>query len=396
MKYVELCCVVGGDNKNKYYKMQENGDGTWTATYGRVGSTENVKKYPISRWEAKYREKQIKGYQDVTALRTEVISKGFKDIQDSSIAELLNTLQKYSKQSILDNYTVAIKNVTQAQVKRAQELLDTLSTYLTPDRFNRYEIDQYLTSLYTVLPRKMKHVKDHILNGDGDLKKAKEILTTEQELVDNMASQVQLQTSDDGEQKTLEEALGLKIEKPTDPEIEEIKKLMDTDVILFKNAYKVTNVRTQKRFEESRGKCNKPWVKKLFHGSRNENWLSILQKGLMIRPSGVALTGAMFGNGVYAADKARKSIGYTSSKGSYWAKGTSNQAFLAIFEFLTGLELRVEKHEAWMYNLTEKQLKSKGPYDSLFAKGGYDLRNNEYIVYNEAQCTIKYIIEIKG
>ena len=44
----------------------------------------------------------------------------------------------------------------------------------------------------------------------------------------------------------------------------------------------------------------------------------------------------------------------------------------------------------------EQKLKAKGDYDSLFAKGGVDLKNNEYIVYNDNQCTIKYIIELKS
>lgn len=33
-------------------------------------------------------------------------------------------------------------------------------------------------------------------------------------------------------------------------------------------------------------------------------------------------------------------------------------------------------------------------YDSVFAKGGADLRNNEYIVYRPEQCTVSHLIEI--
>ncbi len=36
----------------------------------------------------------------------------------------------------------------------------------------------------------------------------------------------------------------------------------------------------------------------------------------------------------------------------------------------------------------------KREFDSVFAKGGADLRNNEYIVYNSAQCTVSHLIEI--
>ena len=78
------------------------------------------------------------------------------------------------------------------------------------------------------------------------------------------------------------------------------------------------------------------------------------------------------------------------------AKGNSSQAFLALYEVNTGMELQVERHENWMYSINEQTLKLKGEYDSLFAKGGYDLRNNEFIIYNQNQCTIKYLIEIES
>ena len=41
------------------------------------------------------------------------------------------------------------------------------------------------------------------------------------------------------------------------------------------------------------------------------------------------------------------------------------------------------------------KLRQHGDYDSLFAEGGIDLKNNEYIVYNEAQCTPRYLVEFK-
>jgi poly [ADP-ribose] polymerase len=43
--------------------------------------------------------------------------------------------------------------------------------------------------------------------------------------------------------------------------------------------------------------------------------------------------------------------------------------------------------------LSKKVLDKEG-FDSVFAKGGADLRNNEYIVYNSAQCTVSHLIEI--
>lgn len=51
-------------------------------------------------------------------------------------------------------------------------------------------------------------------------------------------------------------------------------------------------------------------------------------------------------------------------------------------------------HQGWMSSLDRKALLKHGNYDCFFAKGGADLRNNEYIVYEPAQCTVRYLIEM--
>ncbi len=152
----------------------------------------------------------------------------------------------------------------------------------------------------------------------------------------------------------------------------------------------------RKKFDAYVNKSKNQKSNLFFHGSRNENWLPILQTGLILRPTNAVITGKMFGYGTYFADKAQKSWGYTSARGSYWAKGGANEAFMALFKVHTGDQLEVQRHQGWMSQLDEKKLKAKGAYDSLFARGGADLRNNEFIVYNEAQTTVEYLIQMKG
>jgi hypothetical protein len=41
----------------------------------------------------------------------------------------------------------------------------------------------------------------------------------------------------------------------------------------------------------------------------------------------------MLGRGIYAADKAIKSLNYTSLRGSYWSGGNSDVGYLAVFAF---------------------------------------------------------------
>ena len=113
----------------------------------------------------------------------------------------------------------------------------------------------------------------------------------------------------------------------------------------------------------------------------------------MIRPSNAVITGSMFGHGVYFADKAQKSIGYTSLRGSYWASGSNGSAMLALYEIHQGKQKEILNWSNSHSQLNESKMTKEG-YDSVFAKGGADLRNNEFITYNTDQSTIKYLVEI--
>jgi poly [ADP-ribose] polymerase 2/3/4 len=392
-KQIELI-MVSNENNNKYYRMIEEGS-NFTVKYGRVGLTEITVSYPMSQWDKKYNEKIKKGYKDITSLKSTIKTAVLKDVTDSTIMKLLSDLQGYSKQSILDNYTVSADQVTCAQLDKAQEILNDIADMLKKKNIHNPSIDNKLTELYAVIPRKMKKVQDFILNGMGDKTKGKAILEREQEAIDIMKGQVSINIASNDSDKTLEDVLGVKISKVTDQiAIDKVKEMMGTEANKFKGLFEVTHQASRDKFEKQRKDSVKHWTKLLWHGSRNENWLNILKTRLLIRPTGAVHTGSMWGDGVYFADKCKKAMGYTSLSGSYWAKGNAKQAFMALYEVNTGMEYRVDKHTSEMYSMSYKNLKAKGEYDSLFAKGGIDLVNNEYIVYKSEQCTIKYLVEL--
>jgi poly [ADP-ribose] polymerase 2/3/4 len=392
-KQIELIMCTA-ENNNKYYRMVEEGS-NFTVKYGRVGLTEITVSYPMSQWDKKYTEKIKKGYKDITSLKSTIKTAVLKDVSDSTIMKLLSDLQSYSKQSILDNYTVSSEQVTEAQLDKAQIILNDIADMLKKKTISNPLIDSKLTELYTVIPRKMKKVQDFILNGTGDKAKGKAILEREQDAIDVMKGQVSInQASTDGD-KTLEDILGVKISKVTDQiAIDKVKEMMGSESNKFKGLFEVTHKVSRDKFEVQRKDSVKHWTKLLWHGSRNENWLNILKTSLVLNPTNAVITGKMFGSGLYFADKCKKALGYTSLSGSYWAKGNSKQGFMALYEVNTGMEYRVDKHTSEMYSMSYKNLKAKGEYDSLFAKGGIDLVNNEYIVYKSEQCTIKYLVEL--
>jgi len=393
MKQIELI-MVSSENNNKYYIMIEN-NSTFLVKYGRVGLTEQTMTYPMSDWDKIYKSKIKKGYKDITSLKSTIKTAVLKDVTDSTIMKLLSDLQSYSKASILDNYTVSADQVTEAQIDKAQEILNQIADMLKYKKISNSNIDDKLTELYTIIPRKMKKVQDFILNGIGDKIKGKAILEREQDAVDVMRGQVSINTASIDSDKTLEDILGVKIFKVTDQiVIDKVKEMMGTESNKFSGLYEVIHKVSKDKFEVQKKESVKHWTKLLWHGSRNENWLNILKSSLLIRPTGAVHTGSMFGDGIYMADKCKKALGYTSLSGSYWVKGNAKQAFMALYEVNTGMEYRVDKHTSEMYSMSYKNLKSKGDYDSLFAKGGIDLINNEFIVYKSEQCTIKYLVEL--
>jgi poly [ADP-ribose] polymerase len=117
--------------------------------------------------------------------------------------------------------------------------------------------------------------------------------------------------------------------------------------------------------------------------------------GLLIRPSNAVHSGSMFGDGIYFADKFQKSFGYTSGRGSYYAGGSSNEAILALYDVHVGEQKHIKHHDSSCYSLSAKVLAKDG-FDSVFAHGGADLRNNEYIVYQSPQSTIKYLVIVNA
>ena len=97
---------------------------------------------------------------------------------------------------------------------------------------------------------------------------------------------------------------------------------------------------------------------------------------------------------IYFANKAQKSIGYSSLRGSYWAGGSSNKGYLALFDVHTGNQKHITKHDSSCYSLSKSVMDREGT-DSVYAHGGIDLRNDEFIIYEASKCTISYLIEME-
>ena len=404
------------DNSNKVYIMEELSDGRIQCEYGRVGKNMTTVFKNKYEWDKILKEKTSlkKGYTDVTEFLAEPVVDDTKsvniqkteDIKNSAVKKLIDELMSFANKSIQRNYKVTQDAVSEQQVLAAQEIIDRISAIMILGADKKL-VNDMLLKLYTIIPRKMDNVRDYLIdeiNNAKSLEDAQKFIGQEQSTLDTMAGQVQLLKQQKAiseapeeekvDQITILDQMGLSVEEELDKEtLALVSKLMGPNAHQVKKVFKVVNTKTQKIFD---GHYDKASVKKrrlYWHGSRNENWFNILQTGLLIRPSGAVHTGSMFGDGIYFADKAQKSIGYSSLRGSYWTKGGDDKAFLALFDVHVGNQKEILHHTSSCYSLSAGVLKNDN-YDSVFAKGGADLRNNEFIVYDAAQCTVSHLVQI--
>ena len=394
--------MVTTANNNKYYNLFPEGD-MFRVEYGRVDATKTTRTYPMSKWNAQISSKLKKGYQDVTDLKKDLVQEissanpesPYKEIENAAVRAIVEKLQAMARETIQKNYTVKASAVTQDMVDAAQKVIDDLANNsATIEEFNAN-----LLKLFTVIPRKMGNVRDYLANKSEDFA---QIISKEQDLLDVMRGQIYVKQDDkptetvEKKQQTILEELGIVMEETTADDIAMIKTLMNESADKFRKAWRVKNIKTQDRFDKFVAENDIKDTRLLFHGSRSENFWSIIKTGLVLRPTNAVITGKMFGYGCYYAPKCAKSIGYTSLSGSYWAHGGNNTAYMALFDVAYGTPYDVYNFDSKYYNLDYNRLQQFKPgANCLHAHADRGmLRNDEIVVYKEEQMTIKYLIEI--
>ena len=391
--------MVTAENNNKYYNCFPEGD-NFRVEYGRVNSTKTITNYPMSKWESQISSKIKKGYKDVTDLKTALVEEiktdgtKYKDIENESVRRIIEKLRGLARDTVKKNYSVSSASVTEEMVYEAQLVINNLISIKSVNKFN-----DELLKLFEIIPRKMDNVRSYLIKSTDEIDK---VISREQDLLDIMRGQIVTKsTATENKAKeidnsgiTILDEMGITMRECTPEEINEIKDCMKESSYHFSKAWRVDNISTRKKYEEFIKAYNIKNTKLLFHGSRTENWFSILKTGLKIRPTNAITTGAMFGFGSYFAPKCQKSIGYTSLGGSYWAGGKDNTAYMALFDTAYGKPYNVYNFDSKYYSMSFDKLPVG--CNCLHAHAGNGmLRNDEIVYYKTEQTTIKYLIEIK-
>ena len=168
----------------------------------------------------------------------------------------------------------------------------------------------------------------------------------------------------------------------------------------------------------------------LFHGTKTQNLLGILSKGLIIAPIESMSSGSRFGNGIYLSDSFNKSIGYSGSY-NYFGTGTNkDKKYVLIVDTILDKIFKVSKNNVFKgigelknegFNCLVNDAYSHMDYnDRIYLKNGTSMptkfikeqENNgnirtfgnsdnyfkdgdtEYVIYDPELVNVKYIIEL--
>ncbi len=415
-RFCNLIMVNADNNNNKFYHLYENNDYSVEAYWGRVGAV-NVAHKHYESWEKNFdqivREKERKGYEDRTALVSEIKKNdkvkdemSYKPIGEEETREMIELLINESREFMKNNYEIEAVDITQKMIDEAdydiQQLIDIaekVKANSSYDDYNNYALRAFnkrLTTLFTDIPRDMNKVKECVAKSIDDFE---DIIEREQQMLDNIRGQIVKTVVEDKDDKdiTVLEAHGLTARPVTFKEEDEIIAHLGKDYDgtsverRYVKAFAVENKQTRESYEKFKQDHNvrSRDVKLFYHGSKVENWYSIIKQGLSLNPN-ARVTGKMFGNGIYFASDCRKSLNYMDTKYSHWNDGKRETGYTAVYAVALGK--CYEPTTSLRSSFSKKDL-PKGCCSVYADKRKTGLHNDEYIIYDESQCTLKYLVE---
>lgn len=375
------------------------GNGEWfQASFGRMAVEENsvwdqrTYYYPAYMYWIKYLEKVREGYKDISDVhyddaadvsKTAGINRFCIETADNASGRLYKSLYSFARNAI-EKAKINVE-INPKIISKSKELVSQMSKCRTVKEFN----DTFML-LMGVLQRPIETgrncgVKSLIAEKKEDFTG---IIQRERDLIQSMEGV--LYKGHTGIALTDFSNYDIEVYDATDTQYHEVLKKLSPDIQrMVKNIYRVIPHKQKQQFDAYVSQKGIENIKRLWHGSRNENWMSIIQNSLKLNPDAV-ITGKMFGEGIYFAPSSMKSFGYTSIQGSYWANGTSRSAFMGLYVCAFGTPYDVY---TWLPGKDYKKEAEK--YNCLFAHKGASLKNDEIVFYNEAAMCLQYIVEFQ-
>ena len=274
-------------------------------------------------------------------------------------------------------------SLSKSQIERGADKLRELRFALARDHQDK--IVPLTSQYYTLIPHRLGRWTDINEVAINSIEKA----DAEEELLQLMRDVYHVQSDLEAEVDRKYRALGASVDAfRDDPQYRRIeRKILETQSRRHPFKLKVNRIfraclpEERTRFEAEGRACGN--VQELFHGTKNCNMVGILSRGLLIAPKNAPVTGYMFGKGIYFADQSSKSAQYSLM----WANNRRPVGYLFLADVALG---RIKKEPA---RSTGKR--RRDGYHSVQGCKGPRLIHNEFIIYNTAQCTLRYVAEIQ-
>lgn len=290
--------------------------------------------------------------------------------------------------------------LTIGQIEKGEQILSDAYTEFKKKKLAKKKkaekLQQLSSDFYTVIPhrfgRSRQAAEAAVINALADFEQKQETLQLMKDMLQVNGEEGSVLYDAEADEEY--EALGCKI-SPVKAKSAEFEEVADSVV---KSQIKTRSIKVQNLFRVSRPEEEKAFTKKLdnqrmlYHGSRIQNWVGLLSRGILLPKivvsMGVNRTDAgWLGHGIYFGDAACTSVFYTTP-------GRRKTRLMTIARVALG---KVKQYKKITYGLSEPP---KG-YDSCHGvrrqKGVVsEFDDDEYVIYDTAQQKMEYLVEFKA
>ena len=412
-----LTCINPEGNNYKFYRLIPENTSTRTVgidvEYGSIDADTCKPRHIQQPYESRmfwirYYEKLSKGYTDQTDIYCKAKINAATGSKKSVAPKTVNgmvyqMLMRYAKHHVTETLAQP-QMLTKEQVKAARKEFNKLCEMKTLRGFNTHLVkligysprnigsralgNSHMQSLMPRVSPGSKPAKDYLQKEFSRIIAREEKLLLAMEAVVAGAEPAKI----DKDKEESFHRYGIHVYEATKQQKDEVFTYLPASLqSKVKAVYRVKPEEQEKRFAAYCKKNHIRKIMKLWHGSVNENWASIVQGSLQIRPT--AANGRMFGDGLYFAPSPNKSWGYTSAHGTRWANGNSNTAFMGLYATAYGNPWMVT---GWGGRYSQSSVHAGG-YDCVHAtSANTGLRADEIIFYDNDAICLNYLVEFEG
>lgn len=320
--------------------------------------------------------------------KVSVLPKSVQTFVEYIYAEATNALTSTVNASITANgIETPLGVLTLGQIEKGQSILDELYE-LIKSKKKTEKVKSKMTDLsgefYTVIPHRIGRTRQAaeqaIITTLDDFSQKNDTLQLMRDMLAVSSKDTSVLVNPEIDKKY--KALGCDIRALGSDEFHKIKKYVEKSQLgsglKVKTAYGIGRPPEIKSFH------NVGNIKQLFHGSGSENWVGILSRGLLLPKVVVSLgvhrtDAGWLGNGIYFGDTISTTVGYAHP-------GSRGTRMAAVVDVALG---KIKQYSKITYGLNSPP----SGYNSCHGIRGTQFHDDEFVIYNQNQQKLKYLIE---